>query len=212
MSLAVDVPDGWPEMYSAAGRSAQCSHQMHWDSTTGFYRCIYECGVVDVVPDRDAVQDGAILSNDREYRYRLWRVWDPSEPILPWIMLNPSTADETEDDHTISCCVRFAEDWGYGGIMVGNLFALRATDPSEIRDHPEPIGPENDAHLEAITQEADTVLAAWGTNGDLYDRDQEVVEMLDPAFSVLDTTKHGHPNHPLRMNSDLEPSPFDFDE
>ena len=51
-------------------------------------------------------------------------------------MLNPSTADADHDDRTIGRCISFAKREGCGGLIVGNLFQLRATDPDELRRHP----------------------------------------------------------------------------
>lgn len=152
---------------------------------------------------------GADLSEDRVYRYRLWRTWDAAKPTVAWLMLNPSTADESEDDPTIRRCIGFARDWGYGGLVVGNLFALRATDPGDLREHSDPVGPENDAHLQAICADADRVVAAWGAQGSLYDRASEVHQLLDVDLYALDTTRNGQPVHPLYQPADREPRPFE---
>ena len=125
-------------------------------------------------------------------------------------MLNPSTADESEDDNTIRRCLGYAKDWGYGSLLVGNLFALRATDPSQLRDHPTPIGPNNDEHLRSICDEVAMTVAAWGTDGSLDGRGVEVVKMLDTNLYALNTTKAGHPNHPLYQPKDAEPELFDY--
>lgn len=152
----------------------------------------------------------AILSSNREYRYRLSRRWDATKQTLAFIMLNPSTADESEDDPTVRRCLGYAKDWGYGELVVGNLFALRATDPSELREHPDPVGPENRNHLQSICEDAEMVIAAWGTDGALQNRGPEVVNMLDADLYALNTTKEGHPNHPLYQPKDAEPEPFDY--
>ncbi|QCC59415.1 DUF1643 domain-containing protein [Natrinema thermotolerans] len=151
----------------------------------------------------------ATFDEHRDYRYTLTRKWDESKPTLGWIMLNPSTADETEDDPTIRRCIGYAKDWGYGSITVGNLFALRATDPDELREHPDPVGGRNDDELQAVCEFADKVVAAWGANGDLYGRGREVGEILDADLYALDTTKAGHPVHPLYQPKDAEPEPWD---
>lgn len=148
---------------------------------------------------------GAVLDEDREYRYSLTRTWDAEKPTLAWIMINPSTADETEDDPTIRRCIGFAEDWGYGSIEVANLFALRATDPDELREHLAPVGEENDAHLRRVCDRAEMVVAAWGANGGLQGRAAEVAQLLDTDLHALDTTKDGHPVHPLYQPSDADP-------
>lgn len=153
-------------------------------------------------------RSGAVLSDDREYRYRLSRTWNVEKPTLGWIMLNPSTADETEDDPTIRRCIGYAKDWGYGSIVVGNLFALRATEPKELYDHPDPIGPENNDHLQQICEDAETVVAAWGAHGDYQQRGWAVRQMLDVELLALDTTMHDQPVHPLYQPADAEPTPL----
>lgn len=161
---------------------------------------------------RDFIVDSrshALLSEDREYRYRLQRHWDATKPTVAFVMLNPSTADETDDDPTIRRCIGYAKEWGYGTLLVGNLFALRATDPSELRDHPDPVGPENDDHLRKICDRAELVVAAWGTDGSLRDRGKEAARMLDVQLHALDVTKNGHPGHPLYLPGDADPEPWD---
>jgi len=151
---------------------------------------------------------GATLDSDREYRYRLWRTRDAEGATVAFMMLNPSTADEDDDDPTLRRCINYAKDWGYGRLEVANLFALRATDPSELQNHNAPIGGANDVHLRKVCENAEKVVAAWGTNGSLLGRGQEVAEMLDTELFALDTTKDGHPVHPLYQPSDAEPEPW----
>lgn len=148
---------------------------------------------------------GAIISDDGEYRYKLWRTFDVAKPTIAFIMLNPSTADETADDPTIRRCIGYARQWGYGKLIVGNLFAVRETDPAKLYDYFDPIGPENDEYLREICDEADEVVAAWGTDGSIGDRGDHVVSDLDADLKALGTTKEGHPVHPLYQPSDIEP-------
>lgn len=154
----------------------------------------------------------AHTGEERKYRYRLWRTWDVSKETVAFIMLNPSTADETEDDPTIRRCLGYAREWGYGKLVVGNLFAVRTSDPSDLYDFFDPVGPDNDEHLQAICDEAETVVAAWGANGGLGNRGPEVAENLDVDLCALDTTKDGHPVHPLYQPADAEPEPFAYTE
>lgn len=97
---------------------------------------------------------GAHLSACGAYRYALRRTWDPARPAALFVGLNPSTADAERDDPTTRRCVRFARDWGFGGLLVGNLFAYRATRPRDLRAAAEPVGPENDWWLAALAREA----------------------------------------------------------
>ena len=152
---------------------------------------------------------GAELDDDREYRYRLWRVWDATKPTIAFVMLNPSTADESEDDPTIRRCIGYAKDWGYGRLEVVNLFALRSPDPENLRDHPDPVGPENDEYLQQVCSDAEKVIVAWGANGGLHGRARAVADLLDADLYALDTTKEGHPVHPLYQPADAEPEPWD---
>lgn len=85
------------------------------------------------------MKKSAILSDDRKYRYSLSRVWDESKNKVMFIGLNPSTADETEDDPTIRRCINFAKSWGYVGLEMTNLFAFRATAPKDMKNTKEPI-------------------------------------------------------------------------
>ena len=139
-----------------------------------------------------------------KYRYALRRVWDPSSPSVLFVLLNPSTADARRDDPTIRRCIGYARDWGYGGLLVGNLFAYRATNPACLKTARDPVGPENDKWLQRLARDADMVVAGWGEHGKLYDRDQEVRPLL-PAVHILATTKAGRPRHPLYLRRALVP-------
>lgn len=157
----------------------------------------------------------ATLSDDRTYRYRLTRTWDTTLPTCVFIMLNPSTADETKNDPTIRRCIKYAETWGYGKLVVGNLFAYRTSDPDELTTIEDPVGPENDRYLKEICTPDRLVVVAWGNNGTLDDRCYDVMDKLygwlgERPFAI-GTTKHGHPWHPLRKPSDVIPRPFSYD-
>lgn len=149
----------------------------------------------------------ARFSDDRLYRYTLTRTWDESKMTVAFVGLNPSTADETADDPTIRRCVRFARDWGYGGIIMVNLFALRSTDPKALIGHADPVGPDNDWVLRNVHTHASLVVAAWGAHRAARDRaDAAVAELLvHGSFAVLDLTKDGHPRHPLYMPASAVP-------
>jgi hypothetical protein len=154
----------------------------------------------------------AIFSDCGSYRYVLRRVWDYRRPWVCWVMLNPSTADGEADDNTIRKCVRFSDGWGYGGIVVVNLFAMRATKPKKLYKHTDPIGPENDHYIATWTGGVKLVVGAWGTHGVYKNRGREVADTLRlvriPLY-CLSVTKSGQPGHPLYLNGDLEPVPFD---
>lgn len=148
---------------------------------------------------------GAAFSPGRKYRYALWRTWDKNKPIVLFIGLNPSTADETKNDPTIRRCINFAKSWGFGGICMANLFAFRATKPPDMKQADDPIGPDNDKWLKQLAAEANGIVACWGTNGKFKNRDKQVKQML-PAMMCFGTTQCGNPKHPLYIpgNKKLE--------
>lgn len=133
------------------------------------------------------------------YRYRLRREWTGGLcATVLWIMLNPSTADAEVDDPTIRRCVGFSKEWGYGGLVVVNLFAFRATNPKHIPKGPSAIGPGNDDTIRAEAAKASMIVAAWGGNKAADRRGGHIAAMLD-AYDVqcLGETKAEHPVHPL---------------
>jgi hypothetical protein len=149
-----------------------------------------------------------ILSDDRVYRYVLWREWDmTNDNYLMVIGLNPSTADETLDDPTIRKCVGFAKRWGFGALCMTNLFAFRATNPRVMMGNPKPIGEENDRWIAVCAREAGRIIAAWGVNGEFLSRDEEVLKLID-GVECLRRTKHGFPEHPLYVPYDTKPQEY----
>jgi hypothetical protein len=143
------------------------------------------------------------------YRYKLSRVWADGDK-LAFVMLNPSTADSELDDPTIRRCIRFSRDAGFGGLMVGNLFAWRATDPAQLRRVEAPIGPDNDSSLAEIMTASPVIICAWGGNA-FGGRDVEVLAMIRAAGKVphcLKMTAGGQPAHPLYLSASLRPIPM----
>jgi hypothetical protein len=146
---------------------------------------------------------GAVISPCGRYRYKLWRRFGDG-PDLTFVMLNPSTADVEQDDPTIRKCRGFAARMGYGGIIVVNLFALRATSPDDLWATPEDQreGPANSGYLRASYRRADVVLA-WGANGRrvrwLCSMVEQTAEGLANKVIVLKRLADGMPAHPLML-------------
>ncbi|MEU9014306.1 DUF1643 domain-containing protein [Streptomyces sp. NPDC048479] len=159
--------------------------------------------VVDQESDLAGVTAAAVFDRTRTYRYLLTRIWDPSLPIAVFVMLNPSTADAMADDRTVGRCKDFARKrWARGGIAVVNLFALRSTDPSMLRAHPDPVGRHNASFVQHAVRHTDLVVAAWGAGGVLGDRGTQMAGALRDAgisLQCLGTTSTGQPKHPLYL-------------
>lgn len=162
------------------------------------------------------------FSEDRRYRYVLWREWDIDsltgcsddlahpDKFLMVIGLNPSTADEDHDDPTLRKCIGFAKRWGFGALCMTNLFAFRATQPKDMKMEADPIGPDNDASLLRCAAEAGMILAAWGKDGKHLKRDAEVINLLMAHdLKVLKLNQDLSPMHPLYVP--YETKPFSMD-
>ena len=161
----------------------------------------------------------AVLSDCRTYRYSLTRdiadthlgCLDEAGGTVVFVGLNPSTADETTDDPTIRRCIRFARDWGFDRLKMVNLFAYRATDPSDLfsaaRDGVDVVGPENDHNLSLAFGGADRIVAAWGAPAPLtVKRVEQFAETFHGwQFWALGLTALGSPRHPLYMRADAQP-------
>jgi hypothetical protein len=153
---------------------------------------------------------GATFDGERnEYRYRLWRLWDETKPHVAFVMLNPSTADARELDPTLRRCLGFAQAWGCGGFDIGNLYALRSTDPRALETYVgNVVGPLNDEYLRRIAEAASFgVVASWGVHA-RSTRADHVLALLARHRRVLHLglTKAGQPRHPLYLRGDIAPT------
>ena len=155
---------------------------------------------------------GAAFSRCRRWRYLLWRRWDPARPVANFLMLNPSTADELRLDPSCTRARNYAERWGYGSLIVTNLFGWRATDPQEMKAVRDPVGAGNDPAILRAAREASMVVCAWGNHGEHLARAQAVTRFLREAGVALHYLRMngaGHPAHPLYLPGVLEPVRWD---
>ena len=166
------------------------------------------------MPEPDYINTGATFSPCKKYRYTLVREWsslsDKPGYVL-FIMLNPSTADETILDPTVRRCLGYAIDWGYKKLHVVNIFALRSTDPKQLYSSIDPVGVDNDKCICTEVEGADLVIAAWGTHGSFMDRGNTILKMTTPLSDIhyLKKTKNNIPNHPLYLKGNLLPKKWD---
>lgn len=149
------------------------------------------------------MEKGAIFNEDRRYRYVLWRIWDSTGPLVLFIGLNPSTADEQKDDPTVRKCIGFARRWGCGGLILVNLFALQATKPVDLRAAVDPVGPDNDRWIQIQLGIADLVVGAWGNHGDYMGREERFLKEIQELY-CLQINNTGHPTHPFYLSYQTE--------
>ena len=156
------------------------------------------------------METNAVISDCGKYRYELHRTWDKKKKKVLFIMLNPSTADIHNNDLTTIRCMNFAKKWGYGGIMIGNIYPFRTKRPKHLIKWTNSCGREeykalfeNMDYVRDMARQADVVICAWGCNhpgmpdwveelGDLH-----YLELCDDGLT---------PKHPLgNLSKDLVP-------
>ncbi len=153
----------------------------------------------------------ALYSDCERYRYALTREWGPGERAL-FVMLNPSTATEVQNDPTVERCERRSRALGFGGFRVTNIFAWRDTDPRKMRAAAVPVGPENDTTILDGAAWANRIICAWGTHGAHLGRGAQVEALLRAStlpLHHLGLTKEGHPKHPLYIAYTQQPEAWD---
>ena len=158
------------------------------------------------------METNAVISDCSKYRYELHREWDKDKGKVLFIMLNPSTADGVEDDLTTRRCINFAKKWGYGGIMIGNIYPFRAKRPKDLKKWlNNDFGVacslwENQIHVGEMAQQADLIVCAWGCNH------KGIPEWIGeiPNLHYLELCDDGFtPKHPLgNLSKDLVPKQY----
>lgn len=148
----------------------------------------------------------AILSPCSLFRYRLEREVGEAGPVVAIFGVNPSTADAIVNDATIRRDIGFGERLGWSRIIKGNKFAFRAKDVRALRSAADPIGPDNDAHLEQIMRDADLHVVAWGPLAKLP-RDlrprwravERIARRVGCPLLAFGVAQDGHPRHTLML-------------
>jgi len=161
---------------------------------------------------RASCTSSASFSPCRRYRYMLLRRWgSPVSPRVLFIGLNPSTADEQRDDATIRREVRYAIEWGYGGLLKANLYGWRSTDPKGLKVPPNPVDHGcgmNDKIIAMHAQRCELIVAAWGAFSGIEHRAAAVLKLLNRPVHCLGLSKDGAPLHPLRLSAARKPQLF----
>ncbi len=161
----------------------------------------------EVTNDAFGQSSCAEFSTDRRYRYSLWRRWSAESRYLLFIGLNPSTADEHDDDRSINRCRQFTARWGYGTFTMAKLFGLGTKDPSIMLADPAPIGRDNNRHLKQLARKSSAIVCA--NPGRYQGRDIEVINLLDDyPHQCLDINQTGTPKYPLYVEGDTPLKPW----
>jgi hypothetical protein len=172
--------------------------------------------------DSPRIRYAATISPCGTYRYDLEREFDAEGDWCMFLMLNPSKADERQDDPTLRRAMDFGQGFGFPNLVVCNLYAIRSTDPRgvvEAKVHP--VGPDNDATIRRWLPRVGLVLLAWGYSAKvgprMLTRAWEVRLLLRQEFAAMaakGTTapsvghlgvtegKEHQPRHPLMLRAD----------
>jgi len=142
----------------------------------------------------------ADISQDGKYRFSLTRQLQHGTRVVLFIGLNPSTAGALTDDPTVRRCVGFARRWNFDCVLLGNLHALRSTDPKQLVLSPDPSGPSNEASLRDLAGRAELVVAAWGSHWRHPKAEQLARWIVSlPHTKCLGQNRDGCPKHPLYL-------------
>lgn len=152
----------------------------------------------------------ARFSDCQRYRYQLREIWNPDRPLVLWVLMNPSVACLDHADPTLRKTGNFARIWGYGGQWVGNVHAYRSTNKNRLLEVDDPVGPDNDRLILEMSEQAQTVVLAYGQPPkQLRSRGAQVVALLrhHPHLCHLRLAQDGTPVHPLYLPFSLRPQP-----
>ena len=151
------------------------------------------------------IKKGAVFNSDRTHRYVLWRIWDVKMPKVLFIGLNPSTADEYEDDPTLKRVIQFAKDWGYGGVFMCNVFSFITPYPKELDTTI--LSLENMTWMNYYRKKSAEVVCAWGAHKEASQNARRLYRYIRKA-SALQMNRDGSPRHPLYVKAGIKRIPF----
>lgn len=151
-------------------------------------------------------ESGAVFSDCKKYRYRLWRIWDNSKPLVMFIGLNPSTATASKNDNTVTKVCKVAKNNGFGGFYMMNLFALISPYPEDLLTCDNPIM-DNDSHLKSVSEICGSIVFCWGNFRQSVERAKFVQQTLGDALCFVQN-KNGSPKHPLYCKDETILMPF----
>ena len=141
----------------------------------------------------------AKISIDKKERYSLKREWDKSKNKILYIMLNPSLADDNNDDPTIRRLINFSKKFNYGGFLVGNIYSTISPNPKEV-DRSDGISDKNLVELLKLINQVEEIVYAWGNNA----YEPEFLKDLVSNPKCFGKNLNGSPKHPLYLPKNIQ--------
>lgn len=134
-----------------------------------------------------------------KYRYQLNVIWDESLPAAMCIGLNPSTANATMNDPTITKLLTILDNNKFGGLYMTNLFGLISPYPEDLRSCPDPVK-DNDVWLDRTAHLCVYKIFCWGNFKQAEYRAKAIKNRFPGAF-CFGKNSNGSPKHPLYLKS-----------
>ena len=130
----------------------------------------------------------------KKNRYFLKREWDSSKGLLLYIMLNPSMADDKNDDPTIRRLINFTKKFNYGGFLVSNIFTKITSNPKKL-DKSRGMTKTNFEKLLKLINKVDQIVYAWGNSVE----EPKILKDLISNPKCFGKNYNGTPKHPLYL-------------
>lgn len=152
-------------------------------------------------------ESDSIISPCGNYRYALWRNWDKTRVAAMFILLNPHVDGKGKNSPIVDKCIKYAKRWGYGGVIICNLYAYITDDLRELANVDNPHGLDNYQYISQMVKYSGIVVAGWGGLYPTINKLQEIRNLVGPLH-YLQLDKMGIPKHPLTLSKSLKPLRF----
>lgn len=155
----------------------------------------------------------AVFSPDGRLRYALVCHWGKGEgehETVNFIMCNPSTDNDVNNDQTIRRCVDFAQRWGYHRLIVTNVSPFRSRWPSDLQSAvlSSQEWATNDRYIHEAAAASSLVVVSWGPDAP-RGMVARALGMLDGIpLHCLGVNDHYSPKHPLHVPGTQLPEPL----
>ena len=153
----------------------------------------------------------AKFDEEHKHRYYLSRIWDDSHSKILFIGLNPSKADDVEDDNTVRRLITFSQSWGFGGFYIVNLYSFIATEPEDMirwyymrtNKMQRALFKQNMEYALRYARICSMTAFCWGAGIPNEEASTRYIRTFRDAY-CFGHTKDGHPKHPLFLAGNTE--------
>jgi len=135
---------------------------------------------------------GAKFNDERTKRFILWRRFGSGNRFAMCIGLNPSTANQTSNDRTISFLIKLLDHHHYDGLLMCNLFTNITSKPKEL---PKDKSEQDLKFLKDTSINSAAIIFCWGTFKEAQGRAKEVITLFPNAL-CFGHNKDLSPIHP----------------